>query len=85
MIETIKPMEIEINSQIILLTPIISRKAPGRNNHNAGKLIEKNTNLARGSFKWRQDIVENYFSMQIILPGFWVIKKTKRKILKIIN
>ena len=44
------------------------RKAPGRNNHNASKLVEKYNNLAREAFhlviKFYQKII---FSMQIIL------------------
>ena len=38
------------------------RRAPGRNNHNASKLIEKYNNLARESLSWGDKILsENYF------------------------
>jgi len=38
------------------------RKAPGRNNHNASKLIEKYTNLAREALSGGDKILsENYF------------------------
>ena len=38
------------------------RKSPGRNNHNASKLIEKYSNLAREALSSRDKILsENYF------------------------
>ena len=43
-------------------TESFQRKAPGRNNHNAGKLIEKYTNLAREALSNGDKILsENYF------------------------
>ena len=38
------------------------RKAPGRNNHNAPKLIEKYNNLQRGTIRWRLNFIRKLFS-----------------------
>ena len=58
------------------------RKAPGRNNHNASKLIEKYNNLAREALSTGDKILsENYFQhadhFTRILSEQEVIKKTK--------
>ena len=38
------------------------RKSPGRNNHNASKLVEKYSDLAREALsKWDKILSENYF------------------------
>ena len=43
-------------------TENFQRKAPGRNNHNASKLIDKYNNLARGALSVGDKILsENYF------------------------
>ena len=57
------------------------RKSPGRNNHNASKLIEKYNNLAREALSAGDKILsENYFQHAIILLGYLRIKKILRKI-----
>ena len=38
------------------------RKSPGRNNHNASKLIEKYNNLAREAYQLRQNIIRKLFA-----------------------
>ena len=58
------------------------RKAPGRNNHNAPKLIEKYNNLAREALSSGDKILsENYFQhadhLTRILNEQEVFKKTK--------
>ncbi len=58
------------------------RKSPGRNNHNASKLIEKYNNLAREALSTGDKILsENYFQhadhFTRILSEQEVIKKTK--------
>jgi hypothetical protein len=48
MIEILSPMEIDQNTDLIFSNnENFQRKVPGRNNHNAPKLIEKYENLAR--------------------------------------
>ena len=59
--EILNQIMIEINLVIISLILIISRKSPGRNNHNAPKLIEKYNNLARKPY-----LVEIKFCQKII-------------------
>ena len=58
------------------------RKTPGRNNHNASKLIEKYNDLARED---HQMVIKFYrkiiYSMQIILQEYL----TKEKVLEKIN
>ena len=58
--------------QISLIMKIFKEKAPGRNNHNASKLIEKYNNLAREASY--QMVIRYYqkttFSTQIILPEY---------------
>ena len=60
------------------------RKSPGRNNHNASKLIEKYSNLAREALssgaKYYQKTI---FSTQIILPEFLMSKKYLERIEKL--
>ena len=47
------------------------RKSPGRNNHNAPKLIEKYNNLAREALSTGDNIYQKItFSMQIILREY---------------
>ena len=54
MIEVSNPMVIGQNlEQIFQIMKIFKEKSPGRNNHNASKLIEKYNNLAREALiKW---------------------------------
>ena len=62
MIEILKAMEIELNlDQIIQIMKTLKEKAPGRNNHNASKLIEKYSDLAReASSNGDKILSENY-------------------------
>ena len=62
MIETLKVMEIDLNlDQIIQIMKTLKEKAPGRNNHNASKLIEKYSDLAReASSNGDKILSENY-------------------------
>ena len=56
------------------------RKAPGRNNHNAPKLIEKYNDLAREALSNGDKILsENYCSMRIILQVYYERENQKRK------
>ena len=50
---------------------ILKERSPGRNNHNAPKLIEKYNDLAREALSNGDKILsENYFNMQIILQEY---------------
>ena len=59
------------------------RKSPGRNNHNASKLIEKYNNLAREALstetKYYQKII---FSMQITFKEYQTSKVFKKQPIK---
>ena len=63
MTEILNQVMIEINSRLIfLIMKIFKEKSPGRNNHNASKLIEKYNNLAREALSSGDKILsENYF------------------------
>ena len=58
------------------------RKAPGRNNHNAPKLIEKYNNLAREAFPWNK-IFRKLFSTCNRLRGCNEKKVLREKLLKV--
>ena len=59
------------------------RKAPGRNNHNAGKLIEKYNNLAREALSNGDKILsENYFQHADHFTRVLGERETQRKNLK---
>ena len=56
------------------------RKAPGRNNHNASKLIEKYNNLAREALSGGDKILsENYFQHADHFTRIFNEKETQRK------
>ena len=56
------------------------RKAPGRNNHNASKLIEKYNNLAREALSGGDKILsENYFQHADHFTRIFNEKETKKK------
>ena len=63
MTEILNLTEIDQNMDLIFLTnENFQRKIPGRNNHNASKLIEKYNNLAREALSSGDKILsENYF------------------------
>ena len=62
MIEVSNPIRIDLNMVLIFQKMRIFRKSPGRNNHNASKLIEKYSNLAREALSSGDKILsENYF------------------------
>ena len=72
-------------------TENFQRKSPGRNNHNASKLIEKYNNLAREALSGGDKILsENYFQhadhfTRILSEKEIYKKKNKLKILELIQ
>ena len=81
MIGILNPMVIDQNlDQIFLTMKIFKEKIPGRNNHNAPKLIEKYNNLAREALSSGDKILsENYFQHA---DHFTRIFNESKKILK---
>ena len=60
-------MEIELSSHQIFQIMRISEKNPGRNNHNASKLIEKYNNLAREALSSGDKIYQKTISNTLII------------------